>query len=127
MAKRLTPSEFELAISKMPRSLTAENIAIARAVLVDGAKQKDFIKAPPVKEKARTTKVKKDDSGQAEKGRSAMAISNVISRVWASHLENGIAPEGWQRFEVCFPDDLVPVVKRMELDAKQRYEEERQK
>jgi hypothetical protein len=102
--KRLTAGEFDRAISTVRRSMTDENVEIARAVLVDGRKQKDFVI---------TT---------GAKTRSAMMISNVVTRVWGSHLENGLPPEGWERFEVCLPSELVPIVKRMEMDAKERYE-----
>jgi len=98
--KRLTTSEFDRAVSRIRRAMTDEYITIARAVLVDGCKQKDFIE---------------------EGKRTAMGISNVIARVWASHLENGLPPEGWERFEVCLPIELVPIVKRMEQDAKERH------
>src|SRR5690606_34708023 len=95
--KKLTTSEFDLAVSRIRRAMTDENVAIARAVLVDGCKQKDFIE---------------------EGKRTAMGVSNLVARVWASHLENGLLPpEGWERFEVCLPNELVPIVNRMEQDA----------
>ncbi len=98
--KKLTTSEFDLAVSRIRRAMTDENVAIARAVLVDGCKQKDFIE---------------------EGKRTAMGISNLVARVWASHLQNGLPPEGWERFEVCLPKELVPIVKRMEEDAQERH------
>jgi len=83
----------------MRRELAPSSIEIARAVLVDGVKQAALAK---------------------ERNLTVQNVSQIVSRVRRSHLENGLTPDGWQQIEVCLPNELVPVVKAMEADARHR-------
>jgi hypothetical protein len=98
--KQLSPEEFEHAARTLRRSMSATNLAIARAVLVDGARQVDIA---------------------AESGQTAQAINNIIRRLWKVHVENMVPPEGWERIVVCLPKELALAVKQMELGAIERH------
>ena len=94
--KRLSAAEFNHAVTSLRRSMSETNVAIGRAVIVEGRKQTDL---------------------SEESGQSIQAINNIIRRIWNSHVENTVTPDGWERITVCLPTELATVVKGMERDA----------
>jgi len=97
MKRKLTPSEFEEAVKRLPRRLTARNIEIVREILVGGRKQIDLIH---------------------ETGLSRTAISAMTKKVREAHQLYGKLPEGWERIEVVLPTSMVSIVRAMEEEAK---------
>ncbi|HBZ8360508.1 TPA: transcriptional regulator, partial [Escherichia coli] len=80
MKRRLTPSEFDQAVKRLPRAMKARNIQIARAILVEGRKQAELVR---------------------ETGLSRTAIAAVVRKIREAHETYGQPPEGWERIEVC--------------------------
>ena len=103
MKKHLTPSEFDQAVSRLPRSMKARNVEIARAILVDGRKQADMIR---------------------ETDLSRTAIQAVVRKIRDAHERYGQPPEGWERVEVCLPSEMVHLVRALEEEARRQLENE---
>lgn len=102
MRKLLTNSEFDQAVRKLPRSMKAKNVSIARAILVEGQKQAVMIK---------------------ETGLSKSAIAAMVKKIRDSHERYGQPPEGWERIEVCLPSHLVQMVRALEEEARRQNED----
>ena len=94
--KRLSAAEFDHAVASLRRSMSETNVAIGRAVLVDGRMQTDLC---------------------SETGQTPQAINNILRRIWNSHVEHTVTPDGWERVTVCLPKALATAVKQMEKDA----------
>lgn len=97
MKKRLTPSEFDQAVRRLPRTMKARNIQIARAILVEGRKQVELVR---------------------ETGLSRTAIAAVVRKIREAHEAYGRPPEGWERIEVCLPSEMVHLVRALEEEAR---------
>lgn len=93
--KRLTETEFE-GIRPHLSQMKARSIQIARAVLVDGAKQSDLAE---------------------EHGITSKAVSQMVGTVWKAFMEHGSRPEGWVKLNVTLPPEMAVAVKQMEKAA----------
>ncbi|AOS36948.1 TPA: TrfB-related DNA-binding protein [Escherichia coli] len=103
MKRRLTPSEFDQAVKRLPRAMKARNIQIARAILVEGRKQAELVR---------------------ETGLSRTAIAAVVRKIREAHETYGQPPEGWERIEVCLPSEMVHLVRALEEEARRQHENE---
>ncbi|WP_193068305.1 TrfB-related DNA-binding protein [Halomonas sp. 3D7M] len=103
MKRLLTNSEFGLAVRKLPRSLKAKNVAIAKAVLVEGQKQSDLVR---------------------ETGLSRSAIAAIVRKVKDSYIKHAQPPKGWEKIEVCLPAQMIAMVRALEEEARRQHEEE---
>lgn len=100
MKRLLTNSEFDLAVRKLPRSLKEKNVAIARAVLVEGQKQADLVR---------------------ETGLSRSAIAATVRKVKDSYMRHAQPPKGWEKIEVCLPAQMIVMVRALEEEARRQH------
>lgn len=103
MKRRLTPSEFDQAVSRLPRAMKARNVQIARAILVEGRKQIELVH---------------------ETGLSRTAITAVVRKIREAYAIHGQPPEGWERIEVCLPSEMVHLVRALEEEARRHRNQE---
>lgn len=97
MKKRLTEAQFQAAINGL--EIGQQTIDIARAVLVEGKPQAEFV---------------------ASLGLSKGAVSQAVTRVWTA--ARGELPEGFERVTAVLPEHQAFIVKKWEADAKRKQE-----
>ncbi|EJW9057436.1 hypothetical protein OC180_004389 [Salmonella enterica] len=97
--KRLTASEFN-GIRPFLTRMKERNISAVYEHLVDGKKQTDIAE---------------------ELGVTKKAVSQMVNKAWALHVEKGITPEGWVTMDVTLPAEMAEIVKQMELQARKNY------
>lgn len=97
--RRLSPDEFVRASARA--RMEPASLAIARAVLVDGAKQVDV-------------------AGQA--GTSRAWVSEAVGKFmrYVEDAERLSVPDGWMLDTVSLPRDLWPQVRKLEREARAR-------
>lgn len=93
--KKLTETEFE-ELKPHLGQMKARSIDIARAAIVQGAKQADLA---------------------AQYGITNKAVSQMVGAVWKAFLEHGSRPDGWVTLNVALPPEMAVVVKQMEKAA----------
>lgn len=93
--RRLTARDFD-GLRPFLSRMKKRNIDAVREILVDGRTQTAIAK---------------------ELGISDKAVSRLVRRVWALHVEHAATPDGWESLNVTLPADLAAVVRDMERTA----------
>jgi hypothetical protein len=102
MKKRLSHSEFEAAIEGL--DVGKQTLMIARAVLVEGKAQAEFV---------------------GELGLTKGAISQAVKRVWTAHQEKASSPEGYERVTALLPASKAFIVKKWAKETAEKLESEK--
>lgn len=89
--KKLTEMEFN-AIRVYLNKFSNKNIEAIRRILVEGIMQKNVA---------------------AELGISKEAVSAMVARAWAAHIQHGVRPDGWRTVEVVLPAEYAEVVEEL--------------
>lgn len=97
MKERLTEAQFKEVIKGL--GIGQQTIDIARAVLVEGRPQMEFVTAL---------------------GLSKGAVSQAVNRVWAA-VEKQI-PKGFERVTAILPEHQAFIVKKWEADLRRQQE-----
>jgi len=87
MKKRLTEAELQTALAGL--EVGPQTVEIARAVLVEGVPQAEFVKSLNL---------------------SKSAVSQTVNRVWAAHQE--AVPAGYERVTALLPAHQAFIVKK---------------
>lgn len=97
MKKQLTEAQFQAAIKDL--EVGQQTIDIARAVLVEGKPQAEFV---------------------AALGLTKGAVSQAVSRVWGA-AETAL-PKGFERVTAVLPEHQAFIVKKWAAEAKKKQE-----
>lgn len=96
--RRLSADEFEFAVRKL--RLQERTVALARAVMVDGARVTDLAGA---------------------EGVTYQRISNTVRRIFETHLQAIGYPSDWQKVDVTVPPALAEQMTAMAVEAQEEY------